>query len=135
MTSTSSRRSRIVPAILVMAVILAGAWLWIRSWPMDVPPASASGIDEATLSGVPVAFVPALDAARLRGAPALREWMLQHEKRCLDPRLGWIQLEYAALVRNTKPAEAKVYFEMVKARTPTNSPILPRIRQLEPAFR
>ena len=73
---------------------------------------------------------------RSMGGPrALREWMRQNEKRCLDPLLGWIQLEYAVLARDSKPDEAKVYFEMVKSRTGTNSPIIRRIVQLDPYFR
>lgn len=118
------------------AAIAGGALLWFRSGPSGPPPpASSTGIDETTLPGVPASFADSLEIARKNGARGLREWMRQHEKRCLDPRLGWIQLEYSVLVRDSKPDEAKVYFEMVKSRTPTNSPIMPRIVQLEPYFR
>lgn len=120
-------------AILVVGV---GAFLWIGSGPAGPPPpAAVLGIDEASLAGVPKALLPSLEAARRSGPRALREWMRQNEKRCLDPFLGWIQLEYAVLARDSKPDEAKVYFEMVKSRTGTNSPIIGRIVQLDPYFR
>lgn len=124
--------------VLAAAMLVAGlgAFLWLGPGPGGPPPpASVLGIDEASLAGVPRALRPSLEAARATGPLALREWMRQNEKRCLDPLLGWIQLEYAVLARDSKPEEAKVYFEMVKSRTGTNSPIIARVEQLEPYFR
>ena len=124
--------------VLAAALLVAGvgAFLWLGSGPAGPPPpASVLGIDEASLPGVPRSLLPSLQTARLGGRRALREWMRQNEKRCLDPLLAWIQLEYAVLARDSKPDEAKVYFEMVKSRTGTNSPIIRRIVQLDPYFR
>jgi hypothetical protein len=47
-----------------------------------------------------------------------------------DPRLAWIELDYVVLVSATDPVEAKRVFQAVKKRTPTDSPIYPRIRSL-----
>ena len=128
-------KRRMIFAVVAL-VVGVGALLWFRRGPSGPPPPTSTlGIDEASLSGVPRSLRPSLEEARRNGARSLREWMRQNEKRCLDPLLGWIQLEYSVLARNTKPDEARVYFEMVKARTPTNSPIGPRIVQLEPYFR
>ena len=133
MPSVRSKKLLLVAALFVVAV---GVLLWFRSGLSGPPPpASSTGIDETKLPGVPTSFLPSLEIARKNGAPGLREWMRQHEKRCLDPRLGWVQLVYAVLARGSKPDEAKVYFEMVRIRTATNSPIVPRILQLEPYFR
>lgn len=131
-----ARSKRLIISAALLLAVGVGALMWISSGPSGPPPpASSTGIDETKLSGVPVSFLPALEIARKNGAPGLREWMRQHEKRCLDPRLGWIQLEYSVLARDSKPDEAKVYFEMVKSRTSTNSPLAARIAQLEPYFR
>jgi hypothetical protein len=48
-----------------------------------------------------------------------------------DPRLAWIELDYVVLLSATEPLEAKRVFQAVKKRTPTDSPIYPRIRSLE----
>ncbi len=127
------KRRMIVAALVV--VVGVGVLVSRRSRPSGPPPpASALWIDERALTGVPVSLRPSLEEARKNGALSLREWMRQNEKRCLDPLLGWIQLEYAVLARESKPDEARVYFEMVKTRTGTNSPIVRRIVQLEPYF-
>ena len=88
--------------VLAAALLVAGvgAFLWLGSGPAGPPPpASVLGIDEASLPGVPRSLLPSLQTARLGGRRALREWMRQNEKRCLDPLLAWIQLEYAVLAR------------------------------------
>ena len=48
-----------------------------------------------------------------------------------DPRLAWVELDYVVKVSATDPLEARKIFQAVKKRTPTDSPIYPRIKSLE----
>lgn len=51
-----------------------------------------------------------------------------------DPRLAWMELDYLVMISQTDPIEAKKIFFEVKKRTPTDSPIYPRIRALEKTY-
>ena len=51
-----------------------------------------------------------------------------------DPRKAWIELDYCVAVAREDTSEAKRVFKEVKERTPTSSPVWPRIQQLEKTY-
>jgi hypothetical protein len=72
-----------------------------------------------------------LEIATKRGAVGIKDWLNAYGTKVEDPRKAWIQLDYVVLLSRDNPAEAKKVFDEVKARTPENSPVYPRIQKLE----
>ncbi len=87
------------------------------------------------LPGMPWELDDSLQKATQRGDKALGEWLARNRPRIEDPRLAWIQLDYCVLLSRSSPNEARAIFAEVWDRTPTNSPVYPRLRQLEGTFR
>src|SRR5207237_900362 len=89
------------------------------------------------LCGAPViasdlrASAPSLKAAQAQGAASLKAWLDRYGSHIRDPRLGDIELDYALLLSRANPGEAKRVFSTVKARTPPNSPLYPRVKRLD----
>ena len=100
--------------------------------------AAVEAMNPRTLHGIPDKMrdkmEDTLQKAQQNGAVGLREWLKIYSKFVEDPRLGWIQLDYAVLVARDSPGEAKRVFHEVKDRTPPTSPIYPRIKLLEKAY-
>ena len=88
----------------------------------------------AVLPGLAPNLEPALAAARQRGATGLKSFLELYGAGCADPRRASIELDYILLIKNTNPTEAKRIYHEVKARTPANSPIAPRVKQLAAAY-
>ena len=61
-------------------------------------------------------------------------WLKAYGSKVQDPRKAWIQLDYVLLITRDNIGEAKRIFAEVKARTPKNSPVWPRIQQLEKTY-
>jgi hypothetical protein len=68
------------------------------------------------------------------GPQALRQWLNQNGAWVPEPRLSAIQLDYAQMLVRTNPAEARRIYAAVKARTPANSPLASRLKQLSRTF-
>jgi hypothetical protein len=51
-----------------------------------------------------------------------------------DPRKAWIELDYCVVLARENPKEARRIFDQVKQRIRPDSPVYPRIKQLEPTF-
>jgi hypothetical protein len=83
------------------------------------------------LPGMPEQFEPSLKAAQAQGAASLKAWLDRYGSHIRDPRLGDIELDYALLLSRSNPGEAKRVFSTVKARTPPNSPLYPRVKRLD----
>jgi len=86
------------------------------------------------LTGLPPALAPSLDAAQSRGPATFKKWIEINRKHIRDPKLGDIQLDYAVAVARQNSAEAKSVYAEVKARTPSNSPLQPRLKRLSSSF-
>jgi hypothetical protein len=93
-------------------------------------PATPPGV----LPGVPAGLEASLQEARKQGPAALRVWLEKYRPYVQDPRLADLELDYVLLVGGRNIAEARRLFAAVKARTPTNSPVYPRVVQLERNF-
>jgi len=97
--------------------------------------AAPSPKDPSVLTGMPAALEPSLESAKKAGAPALKAWLKQYHGYVADPKLAAIELDYVVLAGAKNFIEAKEIFAAVKQRIPTNSPIYPRIKQLERTYR
>ncbi len=88
------------------------------------------------LEGLPSQLEPSLQEAQKKGAAGLKSWLDQYKRSPLvkDPRLAWIELDYVVGVAAENPIEAKRVFSEVKKRTPPESPVYPRIKELEKTY-
>lgn len=100
-----------------------------RSGGRVVPPVNAD-----QLPGLPPKLEPSLQIALKQGARGLRIWLKNYRGYVQDPRLAWIELDYAVLVAQKDPAEAKRVFAEVKSRVAPGSPVYGRIKQLEKTY-
>ncbi len=88
------------------------------------------------LEGLPSQLEPSLQEAQKKGAPGLKAWLDQYKRSPLvkDPRLAWIELDYVVGIAAENPLAAKRVFSEVKKRTPPESPVYPRIKELEKTY-
>ena len=91
-------------------------------------------IPQESLAGLPPALEATLKTAREQGVGALGAWLKKYRYAVKDPRLAAIELDYVVLMSQRDPVEAKKVFLGVKARTPANSPLYPRVKKLEKAY-
>lgn len=73
------------------------------------------------------------EAAR-KGPVAVKEWLGLYRNFVKDPRLAWIELDYAVMVSQTNPKEAKEVFQSVKSRVTPSSPVYERVKKLEKTY-
>lgn len=88
-----------------------------------------------TVPGLPAELEASLAEARRGGAEGVKDWLRLHRARVTDPRLAEIDLDYVVLVGPSRPAEARRVLDAVQQRTPTNSPVYPRLRLLDQRYR
>ena len=93
-------------------------------------------IDPRSLPGVPYNAENALQEAYNKGTVALKEWIDNAKRSPLisDPRLAWIELDYVVRVAREDPVQARKVFAEVKKRTPPDSPVYRRIKELEKTY-
>lgn len=133
---------KILIAILVVAgLAFVGFKVWEKwdetSRQQDLQQANASQqIDGTSLPGMDQRLTKSLNEATALGVKGLKTWLDQNRNSPLlkDPRLAWIELDYAVLLSSENPAEARKIFARVKERTPADSPIQPRLQQLQKTF-
>ena len=98
------------------------------------PPPTSEVATPTALPGLPANLEPSLQAAQKQGAAGLKNWLKLYRPYVSDPRLAAIELDYIVLISSSNPQEARQLFAALKQRTPTNSPVFPRIRQLEKTY-
>jgi hypothetical protein len=91
-------------------------------------------VGDESLPGLSPPLEASLANAAQAGPQALRQWLNQNGAWVPEPRLSAIQLDYAQLLVRTNPAEARRIYAAVKARTPANSPLASRLKQLSRTF-
>ncbi len=87
-----------------------------------------------SLPGLPPELEPKLQFVMQQGTKHFRQWLNYFRPQIADPRLAWIELDYVLMVSEENPEEARQVFQAVKLRTPTNSPVYPRIKQLSQTY-
>ena len=91
-------------------------------------------VGDEPLPGLSPPLEASLANATQAGPQALRQWLNQNGAWVPEPRLSAIQLDYAQMLVRTNPAEARRIYAAVKARTPANSPLASRLKQLSRTF-
>jgi hypothetical protein len=86
------------------------------------------------LQGMPYQLQSIFQKAEQQGAAGLRTFLKSYGNNVQDPRKAWIELDLCQMISRENPAEARRIYADVKARTPADSPITPRIKQLERTF-
>jgi hypothetical protein len=132
--------TKVIAGVIIVLVLLGG-WGFYKYWDHYVEnqnkaeqEAAKRNIQPEQLPGMPYDLQASLDAAQKQGAAGLRNWLATHDRVLQDPRKAWIQLDYCVLLSSENPNEAKRVFAAVKQRTPTSSPVWPRIRELEKSY-
>ena len=95
---------------------------------------SGKGVDPTALTGLPSPLEEPLSRAQAQGAAALKKWLDTYGSQIQDPRKAWIELDYCTLVARDNPQEARAAYAGVKSRLKENSPVYPRMKQLEKSF-
>ena len=98
------------------------------------PPPATTPAATAALPGLPANLEASLQAAQRQGGAGLKNWLNLYRPHVSDPRLAAIELDYIVLITSTNPQEARRTFTAVKQRTPTNSPVYPRVKRLEKTY-
>lgn len=97
--------------------------------------AQSQDLSGQTLPGMPSGQLESiLIEAEKHGATGLHDFLQTYGKQIKDPRLAWIELDYVVLVSQSSPGEARQKFQEVKARVGPDSPVYPRIQQLEKTY-
>lgn len=135
-----------VIGILLIAGACWGVWA-LRNFYLEKQAADPKGMDygnndkSATppiipqqLQGLHYTLETPLENARKAGSDGMKKFLDQYRPVIRDPRLAWIELDYISLLALKNPAQARVVFAEVKKRTPTNSPVYPRIEKLTKVY-
>ena len=72
-----------------------------------------------------------------KGPIALKAFLTDYRNTAFlqDPRLAWMEVDYALMLVNKDAKQARAAFDEVRNRIPPNSPVMPRIKELEQAFK
>ena len=95
---------------------------------------AGADIRPENLPGMPYQLYDSFQAAQKNGSTGLREWLKVYGPQLQDPRKAWVEMDCSLALLRTDPNDAKRIFKAVKERTSTNSPVYPRVRQLEKSF-
>lgn len=129
-------------SLVIVIALAVGAWNLYQYWGnysdekahAEKQAEVAATVDPHALAGLPPKLEDSLAKAQARGAAGYRDWLKFYRKDTQDPRLAWIELDYALALAPTSAAEAKKIFADVKERIAPTSRVYPRIKQLEKAF-
>jgi len=95
---------------------------------------AGADIKPENLPGLPYQLYTSLQTAQNNGPTGLRDWLKAYGAQVQDPRKAWLEMDCSLALLRTDPNDAKRIFKAVKERTSTNSPVYPRLRQLEKSF-
>ena len=122
--------------IFIVVGIVFGGWkIWDYWKAKETEEAQQNNpVKTEELAGLPYQLKDSLAKAQAGGSKTLKAWLDHYGKSVQDPRLAAIQLDYVLLVGRENPAEARRIFADVQKRTPANSPVYPRVKQLESTY-
>jgi hypothetical protein len=133
-------------SIAIIALLAFGgykAWQVWESYAKDKDLAqqeaeAVSKIVPEQLPGMPSAweqgYQKAYAAAQAGDLTMLRAWLKAYGQQVDDPRRAWIELDYMVMISKEDPQEAKAIFDTVRDRTPQESPVYPRVKQLAKTY-
>jgi len=121
--------------ILIVVGIAFGGWkIWDYWKGKEAEEAQTNAEKSKEMPGLPWQLKDSLAKAQSGGAKTLKPWLDTYSKSVQDPRLASIQLDYVLLIGRENPAEARRIFADIQKRTPPNSPVYARVKQLEPTY-
>jgi hypothetical protein len=132
---------KFVIGLIIVIGLAMGAWQLNEYWgkfkqeepeTASAPAAPVASGDQ--LPGLPPKLQPVLQAAQLRGAAGLHDFLAKYGSKISDPRLAWIELDYVVLLAQSSPGAARQEFARVKSRVQPGSPVYNRIQQLEKTY-
>jgi len=132
----------LISILIVLAVSIGGYKLW-EHWNavkeegiVARKAAAGADINPDTLAGLPHQLQNKVREAQQAGPETFKRFIDSCKRfpDVKDPRLAWMELDYMVMISSTDPVEAKRIFFDVKKRTPTDSPIYPRIKALEKSY-
>jgi hypothetical protein len=128
-------------AALIIALVLFGCYELVEYYASFQNEKAAKQREEAAkvvtgdqLSGMSYELQSSLAAAQQAGPKAFGTWLATYGRQVQDPRLAWIQLDYCVAISRESPADAKRIFATVKDRTPSSSPVYPRIQEMAKTY-
>jgi len=132
---------KVAISILIIVGVLYGLWSAWSQWDkyrtdqdIQKKQEAALAIVPETLPGMPDGWEANFKIAAKNGSTGIRNWLRAYGQRVQDPRRAWIELDYMVAISKEDTQEAKRIFADVKARTPPDSPVYPRIKQLEKTY-
>jgi hypothetical protein len=132
----------LISILIILAVCVGGYKLWDH-WNtvkeqgvLERKAAAGADINPETLPGLPPQLHQKVREAQQAGPETFKRFIDSCKRfpDVKDPRLAWMELDYMVMISSTDPIEAKKIFFEVKKRTPTDSPIYPRIKALEKSY-
>jgi hypothetical protein len=128
-------------SIFVIVLVLFAGWRVYKYYQQVEDETQKTGQTPTTtevrpedLPGLPNELYSSYQKAQQGGATGLRNWLNAYGAKVKDPRKAWIEIDYSLAIFRDDPNEARRVFNGVKQRTETNSPVYPRVRQLEKTF-
>lgn len=132
--------TKLIGALMILVVVWGGYRIVTyykdvqeQRW-QEEEEASGKNIDPSRLDGVPYQLEQGLKQAQTRGKKAIGQWLEHYGNRIRDPRKAWIQLDYCTMIASDDPQQAKAIYHEVKQRLHQESPVYPRLKQLEKSF-
>lgn len=132
--------SKVIGIIIIIAVIYGGYEIWVlwdkynTGQDLKEQEAKQGQVIPEQLPGMPSGLEQTYQMAQKNGATGVRNWLKAYGARVEDPRRAWIELDYVVLIAREDPVEAKKVFADVKSRTPENSPVYRRIKELQKTY-
>ena len=138
--------TKTIIGIVIVAVLAFGGYKLWQVWDKynsskdlaQQDAEAASKVVPDQLSGMPPAWEQAYQqayaAAQAGDIKTLSAWLKVHGQQIDDPRRAWIELDYMVMISKQDPQEAKAIYQSVKERTPQESPVYPRIKQLAKTY-
>ena len=131
--------TKLISVFIVIVVIFCGyqlflKWEAVQKEEETKKKEAAAVLNPAHLPGMPVQLEQSYQQVSQQGTAALRTWLKTYESVLQDPRKAWIELDLCVALTREDPSEARRIFKAVRERTPADSPIQPRIKQLEKTY-
>ncbi len=133
---------KVLVSILILFGVIFTIWKGFEYWDRVASEREAQErraarqVDPRSLKGLAPDLERSLEQAYQGGPRALKAWLDEQKKegKIEDPRLAWVELDYVVKVTQDDPLLAKKVFAEVKARTPTDSLVYPRIKELAKTY-
>jgi hypothetical protein len=129
--------TKLISILIAVVVAFVGYRLYVkweeteRETELNQKAEAAAVVNPATLPGLPAQLEQSYQVVSQQGGAAMQRWYKSYEHALQDPRKAWIQMDICVAIRRDDPNEARRIFQLVKERTPANSPLQRRIKELE----